>query len=168
MGLDMYLRAEISYPRVRYYDNGQAFVREPVAETQEMIRTLNLAEVFGNDEAAEIYDIHINSVVAYWRKANHIHKWFVDNIQDGEDNCQTSYVGIDDLAELRDLCREVARRKNQAYAEEHLPTEAGFFFGSQDYDEYYWSSLESTATRLDQLLELASRYPISFEYQASW
>ena len=24
---------------------------------------------------------------AYWRKANQIHNWFVENIQDGEDDC---------------------------------------------------------------------------------
>ena len=26
--------------------------------------------------------------VGYWRKANHIHKWFVDNVQNGEDDCK--------------------------------------------------------------------------------
>lgn len=26
--------------------------------------------------------------IGYWRKANHIHKWFVDCVQDGEDDCE--------------------------------------------------------------------------------
>ena len=30
--------------------------------------------------------------VAYWRKANAIHKWFVDHVQDGVDDCGEYYV----------------------------------------------------------------------------
>ena len=45
--------------------------------------------------------------VMYWRKANHIHKWFVDNVQNGEDNCAVYYVGIGELSELLEVCEEV-------------------------------------------------------------
>ncbi len=30
--------------------------------------------------------------VAYWRKNNAVHKWFVDNLNNGEDDCQEYYV----------------------------------------------------------------------------
>ena len=30
--------------------------------------------------------------VGYWRKVNAIHNWFIENLTDGEDNCQPIYV----------------------------------------------------------------------------
>ena len=45
--------------------------------------------------------------VGYWRKANHIHKWFVDNVQDGKDDCHEYYVSIKKLHELRDTCFDI-------------------------------------------------------------
>lgn len=38
--------------------------------------------------------------VGYWRKSNQIHNWFVENVQDGEDDCGTYKVGIKKLTEL--------------------------------------------------------------------
>jgi len=38
--------------------------------------------------------------VAYWRKANAIHAWFVKNVQDGKDECQESYVSRENLESL--------------------------------------------------------------------
>lgn len=40
------------------------------------------------------------SEVAYWRKANAIHKWFVDNVQDGDDNCGTYLLTKKNIEEL--------------------------------------------------------------------
>lgn len=50
---------------------------------------------------------YITEEVGYWRKANHIHKWFVDNVQDGIDECQRSYVSFEQLQELKELCKSV-------------------------------------------------------------
>ena len=41
--------------------------------------------------------------VAYWRKANAIHGWFVDNIQDGVDDQNEYYVSKEKLEELKKL-----------------------------------------------------------------
>ena len=50
--------------------------------------------------------IHEN--IGYWRKANQIHKWFVDNVQDGEDDCQMHReVTKSDLESLLTTCQEV-------------------------------------------------------------
>ena len=35
--------------------------------------------------------ISISYPVGYWRKANAIHNWFVQNVQDGRDECQKSW-----------------------------------------------------------------------------
>jgi hypothetical protein len=46
--------------------------------------------------------------VADWRKANQIHEWFVENIQDGEDDCCFHReVTESDLEELLDVCKTV-------------------------------------------------------------
>lgn len=45
---------------------------------------------------------------AYWRKANAIHNWFVQNTQDGEDrNGVETWVSREQLQELLDLCKHV-------------------------------------------------------------
>ena len=105
--------------------------------------------------------------VGYWRKANQIHNWFVGNVQAGEDDCGQYEVSFDQLRELRELCITVATESVMAFgkvnngytsdgtsamkpivqpgkviinpeiAEELLPSQGGFFFGSTDYDEYY-------------------------------
>lgn len=52
--------------------------------------------------------IHIMEEVGYWRKANHIHNWFVEHIQDGVDDCDYHReVRKEDLEELLDICQKV-------------------------------------------------------------
>jgi hypothetical protein len=51
--------------------------------------------------------VTFSEMVGYWRKANHIHKWFVDNVQDGKDDCHEYYVSIKKLHELRDTCFDI-------------------------------------------------------------
>lgn len=45
--------------------------------------------------------------VASWTKANHIHGWFVNNIQNGNDNCHYYFVTEDDFLELKEICEKV-------------------------------------------------------------
>jgi len=53
--------------------------------------------------------VYIESTVAYWRKANQIHRWFVDNVCDGEDRCEPHDVSLEQVTELRDLCMKVLK-----------------------------------------------------------
>lgn len=46
----------------------------------------------------------------YWRKANAIHQWFVDNCQDGIDDCRDAYVSHDQLQELLNTVNEALNR----------------------------------------------------------
>ncbi len=61
--------------------------------------------------------------VMYWRKANQIHKWFVDNVQDGEDDCGRYLVSKTQLTELIKLCERVL--ENRSEAKELLPCTTG-------------------------------------------
>jgi hypothetical protein len=42
-----------------------------------------------------------------WRKENHIHAWFVHNVQGGEDRCEDAIVSKEKLAEFVRLCNEI-------------------------------------------------------------
>ena len=46
-------------------------------------------------------------VVAYWRKANQIHNWFVENVQDGVDNCEAYPVTKTNIELLLEICNEI-------------------------------------------------------------
>lgn len=81
--------------------------------------------------------------VGYWRKANQIRNWFVNNCNYPEDgNCEKVEVTKENLEKLMNTCREVLA--NHDLAEKLLPSSRGFFFGSYDYDEWYFLQLEDT------------------------
>jgi hypothetical protein len=48
----------------------------------------------------ELVESEVIEEVMYWRKANQIHKWFVDNVQDGVDDCKEYWVSEEKLQEL--------------------------------------------------------------------
>ena len=124
--------------------------------------------LYGVKQEFEKHDYNIggykeSTEIGYWRKANAIHRWFVENCQDGIDNCATYYVGYEDLKELRDLCVRVLCKKERP--EEILPTQEGFFFGVTDYGEDYIYDLEETIKICNWALSQDFDY---FEYHSSW
>lgn len=103
--------------------------------------------------------------IGYWRKANAIHKWFVDNCQDGVDECQEAYVSKEKLQDLLDVCLQV--QADPSKAAELLPTEGGFFFGGTDYDEWYIRDIQQTIEIIEKALaSLDDHWSIS--YRSSW
>ena len=124
----------------------------------------------------------ITEEVCYWRKANQIHNWFVENVQNGEDDCQNYYVSIEQLEELYNLCKIVIEKAilqkgkikwgekvvngklipiykeglviiNANEIKELLPTQKGFFFGGTDYDEWYLEDIKYTMEMLGKILQ---------------
>ena len=136
--------------------------------------------------------------VGYWRKANQIHQWFVDHVQDGVDDCDYHHeVTKEILEELRDTCIKVltssvmmlGQVKNGAtlvdgewvdnlepgkviinpdVAEELLPTQSGFFFGSCDYDQWYVKDLEYTVEMINKVLKTTDFNVQMLYYVSSW
>ena len=155
MGLDMYLTA------TRYVS--KYFVNTD-EETSKTIGSLfpELAAFVDEDGSVPIKGVRIEA--GYWRKANAIHGWFVRNVQDGEDNCAKYPVQRDQLRELRDCCQQVL--DDPELADDLLPTESGFFFGSTSYDDYYFDDLRETIAIIDRSLALPELW--DFEYQSSW
>ena len=86
----------------------------------------------------------------YWRKSNQIHQWFVQNVQGGKDNCAEYSVSLDQLKLLSKTIEPAL--VSTAAASELLPTTEGFFFGSQEYDSYYFEDLKQTKEKIDSLI----------------
>ena len=162
MGLDMYLNVR-EYVRASEWAEGNGMERVPVEEGQTILKTAGIDKV----ASPENYGVTVSATAIYWRKVNAIHKWFVDKCGNGVDECQEMYVSREKLLSLRDQVDMVVRSKNEAVAQEWLPTESGFFFGSTSYDEYYWSDLDYTLKELNRVLDSASDR-VDFSYQASW
>jgi hypothetical protein len=111
--------------------------------------------------------IHTTEEVAYWRKANAIHKWFVENVQDGEDDCDAHReLTISDLQKLRELARQVLEDPDKA--DDLLPTQSGFFFGDTAYDEWYFDDLRDTIKMIDTILASTDFNTEALYYVSSW
>ena len=159
MGLDMYLSAK-TY--VSKHDYSQRREDEPVVTE----KFKQLIKLFPELDNPECYGFEVSRVVGYWRKANAIHNWFVENVQGGEDNCLSYRVCNEDLDNLRNVCKEVLTDRSQA--DTLLPSQSGFFFGSTDYDEWYYGDLEHTLTFLNEALDTDRFKDYDFYYQSSW
>ena len=119
----------------------------------------------------ELGDAKVNVVeaeVAYWRKANAIHDWFVKNVQNGKDECQETYLEKAHLESLLSVVNEVLQDTSKA--PKLLPTANGFFFGSTEYNEWYFRDLEYTKETIGKLLERwdTDYRNWDFYYQSSW
>ena len=149
MGLDMYLS------RKHYVKNW-----DPSNPTFEVT-------ILKNGKPLGIDSSKITSVeeeVAYWRKANQIHAWFVENVQNGVDECQESYVSREQLRALVKACKEVVA--SPELASHTLPTKGGFFFGSTEYDGWYMEDCQNTIDMLESSLN--DGLDGEYYYQASW
>jgi hypothetical protein len=182
MGLDMYLSKKT-------YVKNWDFMKPEDLHTVSVLR---------NNEPVPYIQPHrvsyIMESVMYWRKSNQIHNWFVNNVQDGKDDCGEYYVSVDQLKELLGVCKNVLEHieksektkqmvevgwsdgkpmmeEVEVYVspeiEELLPTTDGFFFGSTEYDEYYVSDIKSTITELETILSEDNTNG-EFYYSSSW
>ena len=154
MGLDMYLSNK------RYLSKHF----DPV--DSERIEKINDAFGIEGDEDGDYGAQEVTFRVAYWRKANAIHAWFVHHCQDDADDCQETHVSREKLTELLEVCKEVLKKPK--LAKELLPPQAGFFFGGTDIDEWYIKDLNHTVEILTKALADPAFAKGDFYYQSSW
>lgn len=145
MGLDMYLRAKKRMPR-------EAAVVISKADPQKY-------PSWHNEWGEDAKTVQLVSDVGYWRKANAIHGWFVENVQDGEDDCEEYEVLPEQLAALRADCEEALERKGAT--EQLAPTE-GFFFGD--------TSIRGLLEDAEHTIKIIDEVPKDWKifYQSSW
>jgi hypothetical protein len=98
--------------------------------------------------------IHDGDEITSWRKANAIHKWFVDNVQNGVDDCGYYKVTKEHLIQLHNACNDILNDNN--LAEHLLPTQGGFFFGMTEYNDWYYNDLKETKSEINYILEFKS------------
>jgi len=193
VGLDMYLKAE------KYVAGWQHAAEDERNEYDRLVETFGMKD-FVEESSPSAF---VAFTVGYWRKANHIHSWFVRECQGGVDECQKTDVSIGKLKELRETCLRVLASTELVpgeiyagtiYNKEHpqghrqiepgkvladpslaaelLAPEEGFFFGSVEYDQWYWEDLQATVAIVDRCVALAARADKGewwdFEYQSSW
>ena len=160
MGLDMYLSAVRSfYPEWIKGENDDSSSKEEGKEIKGIRRVL--PEMF---RTGNLDYVRVEFEAGYWRKANQIHKWFVDNVQEGNDDCKDYPVSREDLEKLLDACEKV--KEDNKRASELLPVVGGFFFGSAVYDRYYFEQVGETIKIIKRCLGLPLDW--SFKYEASW
>jgi len=176
MGLDMYLEK-------RHYVKNYDYMKPKDRHA------ITVARGDGSDAGIKAERIcSVAEQVAYWRKANAVHQWFVTNVQKGKDDCGHYYVTIEQLQKLKADCDKVlanvktkkakvnagwrltAEGKEELLqdgervidtqiAETVMPTQGGFFFGHTDYDDWYLDSLRYTSETIAGLLEEEATAP---------
>lgn len=163
MGLDMYLHKRKHFGTFDYTKPGlDGEVTEAKITVERTYRDgTSSKEEIVIPEARCTSSMSVETPVAYWRKANMIHRWFLKAAGTEVDDCTPLHIEPEQLQELVNTCKEVLA--DHSKAAELLPVQEGFFFGSYDYDEYYFEHLENTIKQLDDI-DMNSTYI----YQASW
>lgn len=178
MGLDMdlYARKE-EYAYSYYKEKGTKFTNKYPKDIIKFFEEFSDSNFEKKSEDDRIWDPRSISrstsyKIGYWRKANAIHSWFVENCGKGIDKCQEIRVDSEDLEALLKLCREVLADHSKAST--LLATHDGFFFGSTEYDEWYFEGIEATVKILEKTLgflddrEHHKDHNWRIIYQASW
>lgn len=164
MGLDMYLEIRRE-EYVSHYTKSRTLKREYPKFLQDNFPNLPPIQSVCRKTYFE---------VGYWRKANAIHNWFVENCGGGEDTCQQMEVSLEKLEELLDVCKKVSA--DHKLAPVYLPTQDGFFFGSTTYDDWYFDKIEDTIKIIEPVIEFLKNINDKCKsndwwdvvYQASW
>lgn len=121
-----------------------------------------------------------------WSKCNAIHRWFVENVQNGIDDSTWHRVSLNQLKELKSVCEEVLKHSelpnsttlcddkyyeqtilDSSVAERLLPTMDGPFFGSTEYDGYYIESLKETIKCIEKVIHTVDFKKVTVFYN-SW
>lgn len=129
------------------------FTKEQVIDlvyNNDLARFTAELKIFSTGPTLKNPDAFVQENVAYWRKANHIHAWLIKN---GTERIEDYFchISIDKLKELKDVCENIL--DDHSLAHTLLPTQTGFFFGSTDYDEWYYEDLEDTIRILENIID---------------
>lgn len=91
--------------------------------------------------------------IGYWRKANQIREFFASYAPEliGE-NIEMLAVNKEMLLELKRRINCCLTERNENISSELLPTSQGFFFGSSEYDGWYYEQLENTLPIIEEAL----------------
>ena len=83
--------------------------------------------------------------VAYFRKVNFLIPFF-----GYEENCSNIEIDKYQVEDLIEACKEVLANHDKASF--LLPTQAGLFFGSTDYDDLYFDDVQNVKEKFEEIL----------------
>lgn len=83
--------------------------------------------------------------VAYFRKVNFLIPFF-----GYEENCSNIEIDKYQVEDLIEACKEVLANHDKASF--LLPTQAGLFFGSTDYDDLYFDDVQNVKEKFEEVL----------------
>lgn len=104
MGLDMYVNIRHKNTQSKL-DAYEAWEQKYSYEEFQLL-TEEQKEEYRNSEP-EYDDDMYGKELMYWRKANQIHNWFVQNCQNGFDDGGRYVITVDDLMKLKELCEKI-------------------------------------------------------------
>ena len=116
------------------------FEREPI----EKATSIEAIEEWAKSQYKSFY----KPCTAYFRKVNCIYRYFEDRL---EDEC--CIVEKEDVIDIMEKAIKILTTKDTELAEELLPTRSGFFFGSTEYDEWYFEDMVEILKEFGKLLK---------------
>ena len=102
--------------------------------------------------------------IGYLRKVNAVHNFI--SMQHDVENCKHVHLTERDIDLLKSRCKTVLA--DHSLAPTLLPTTEGFFFGSTEYDEYYFQNLQYTLDIIVQACKQAFAKGMEVAYYAWW
>jgi hypothetical protein len=88
---------------------------------------------------------------AYFRKVNFLFAYFSPKMVE---DCYSS-VTLEDVNDLISKCEKVL--SNEVKGEDTLPTQDGFFFGSTDYDDYYYYEVKDCLKQMKKFKQILEK-----------
>lgn len=108
-----------------------------------------LEHTFGVEDVKKFFDDFYKHIYAesdaYFRKVNFFYRYFSPKLES-----EACFATRDDIEELIRRCDEVLEDHDKA--EKLLPTQSGFFFGSTDYDKWYFYDVRDVKRQMTKLL----------------
>jgi hypothetical protein len=148
----------INLYRMFYHDMAEFFPydfeRKPI-EHPESIKAIE-------EWAKKEYKYFSKPEAAYFRKVNCIYRYFSDRLEN--EHC---IVEKEDVIDIMNRAIRILSTKDMELAEELLPTQSGFFFGSTEYDEWYFCDMVEILKEFSKLLKEWEDDDICYVYM-SW
>lgn len=131
----------VNYPQFALQYLGVSYSYETGEYSFTPVPTEKFEECF--DEILKRYYGHH---VGYFRKVNCVYRYFEDKLTD-----ETAWVTKSDCEDIVKRCNAVL--KNPNLASELMPTRIGPFFGSTEYDKYYFSDLRDVREQFKSFIK---------------
>lgn len=96
----------------------------------------------------DILESFVSREDMYYRKVNCLYAYFNDRLED--EQCLVTKADVEDII---DRAKNVLLAHDEETSAQLLPTQSGFFFGSTEYDEYYYDDIADVYKDFTKYLE---------------